>query len=119
MGLFSAVEATLKGPIKKEQAKFYFPGLQLGFSSPIIDGDRLLQIDNSANIFAFDVVTGRQIWDSRGRPTVEAEVVLESGALGRAIAQLQGIYVLAEGMSRVCIFGSRKRRAAAVRRRWA
>ena len=31
-------------------------------------------------------VTGRQIWDSRGRPTVEAEVVLESGALGRAIA---------------------------------
>jgi enolase len=31
-------------------------------------------------------VTGRQIWDSRGRPTVEAEVVLESGAAGRAIA---------------------------------
>ncbi|MHA4837465.1 phosphopyruvate hydratase [Sphingopyxis sp. MSC1_008] len=31
-------------------------------------------------------VTGRQIWDSRGRPTVEAEVVLESGAVGRAIA---------------------------------
>src|SRR3546814_14678903 len=31
-------------------------------------------------------VTGRQIWDSRGRPTVEAEVVLESGAIGRAIA---------------------------------
>lgn len=31
-------------------------------------------------------VTGRQLWDSRGRPTVEAEVVLESGAIGRAIA---------------------------------
>lgn len=31
-------------------------------------------------------VTGRQLWDSRGRPTVEAEVVLESGAVGRAIA---------------------------------
>ncbi|KQZ71317.1 phosphopyruvate hydratase [Sphingopyxis sp. Root214] len=31
-------------------------------------------------------VTGRQIWDSRGRPTVEAEVMLESGAVGRAIA---------------------------------
>ena len=28
-------------------------------------------------------VTGRQLWDSRGRPTVEAEVVLESGAVGR------------------------------------
>lgn len=31
-------------------------------------------------------VRGRQIWDSRGRPTVEAEVMLASGAVGRAMA---------------------------------
>ena len=31
-------------------------------------------------------VTGRRLWDSRGRPTVEAEVRLDSGAVGRAIA---------------------------------
>jgi len=31
-------------------------------------------------------VIGRQLWDSRGRPTVEAEVTLESGVVGRAIA---------------------------------
>jgi len=31
-------------------------------------------------------VVGRRLWDSRGRPTVEAEVTLESGARGRAIA---------------------------------
>src|SRR5690242_18582584 len=31
-------------------------------------------------------VLGRRVWDSRGRPTVEAEVELESGATGRAIA---------------------------------
>ena len=31
-------------------------------------------------------IAGRQVWDSRGRPTVEAEVVLASGARGRAIA---------------------------------
>ena len=31
-------------------------------------------------------VRGRRVWDSRGRPTVEAEVELESGAVGRAIA---------------------------------
>ncbi len=29
-------------------------------------------------------VTGRQIFDSRGNPTVEAEVILENGAIGRA-----------------------------------
>ena len=31
-------------------------------------------------------VIGRRVWDSRGRPTVEAEVRLEGGAVGRAIA---------------------------------
>ncbi|MGA7100956.1 MAG: phosphopyruvate hydratase, partial [Pseudolabrys sp.] len=31
-------------------------------------------------------VRGRRVWDSRGRPTVEAEVTLAGGALGRAIA---------------------------------
>src|SRR3984957_1987369 len=33
---------------------------------------------------AIEVVLGRQIFDSRGNPTVEAEVHLESGAIGRA-----------------------------------
>src|ERR1700676_1321653 len=31
-------------------------------------------------------VQGRRVWDSRGRPTVEAELRLAGGAVGRAIA---------------------------------
>jgi enolase len=31
-------------------------------------------------------IHGRRVWDSRGRPTVEAEVTLANGAVGRAIA---------------------------------
>ena len=31
-------------------------------------------------------VRGRRVWDSRGRPTVEVEVTLTGGAVGRAIA---------------------------------
>ena len=31
-------------------------------------------------------VVGRRVWDSRGRPTVEADVTLSGGAWGRAIA---------------------------------
>jgi enolase len=31
-------------------------------------------------------VKGRRVWDSRGRPTVEAEIHLACGAMGRAIA---------------------------------
>ena len=36
--------------------------------------------------FEIDAVRGRRVWDSRGRPTVEAELRLTSGAVGRAIA---------------------------------
>lgn len=35
---------------------------------------------------AIKQVIGRRLWDSRGRPTVEAEVLLAGGAVGRAIA---------------------------------
>ncbi|HZZ63361.1 MAG TPA: phosphopyruvate hydratase [Roseiarcus sp.] len=31
-------------------------------------------------------IRARRVWDSRGRPTVEAEIALSDGALGRAIA---------------------------------
>ena len=43
-------------------------------SSGASDGDRI------------EKVIGRRVWDSRGRPTVEAEVVLANGMSGRAIA---------------------------------
>jgi enolase len=36
-------------------------------------------------VSAIDTVVGRQVLDSRGNPTVEAEVLLSSGARGRAI----------------------------------
>ncbi len=35
---------------------------------------------------AIEAVVGRRVWDSRGRPTVEAEVRLAGGTTGRAIA---------------------------------
>jgi enolase len=37
-------------------------------------------------VSAIDQIVGRQVLDSRGNPTVEVEVLLDSGALGRAIA---------------------------------
>jgi enolase len=36
-------------------------------------------------MFDIDLVIGREVLDSRGNPTVEAEVVLSGGAIGRAI----------------------------------
>lgn len=38
------------------------------------------------NPFEISALKGRRVWDSRGRPTVEAEVLLAGGAIGRAMA---------------------------------
>src|SRR5436309_15288602 len=38
------------------------------------------------NTSTIERVLARRLWDSRGRPTVEAEVRLASGATGKAIA---------------------------------
>ena len=45
-------------------------------------------------------VQGRQVYDSRGRPTVEAEVRLEGGAVGRAIAPAGASKGAAEAVDR-------------------
>ena len=37
-------------------------------------------------------VRGREILDSRGNPTVEAEVELECGAVGRALRALRRVH---------------------------
>jgi outer membrane protein assembly factor BamB len=60
MGMMVAVDAASKGEIKKAQAKWVVYGWQGGFSSPVLDGDRLYHVDNGANIAAFDVNTGKQ-----------------------------------------------------------
>src|SRR6202789_3175677 len=36
--------------------------------------------------YAIAFVHGRRVWDSRGRPTVETDILLEGGGVGRAIA---------------------------------
>jgi len=42
--------------------------------------------EGTERVSAITDLIGRRVWDSRGRPTVEAEVRLASGAVGRAIA---------------------------------
>src|SRR5689334_6267346 len=81
MGMMVAVDATAKGDIKPEQIKWSTFGWQGGFSSPVLDGDRLYQIDNSANIAAFDVNTGKQLWLKNLGTIQKASPVLADGKL--------------------------------------
>ena len=81
MGMMVAVDATSKGEIKQDQIKWSKYGWQGGFSSPVLDGDRLYQIDNSANIAAFDVNTGKQLWIKNLGTIQKASPVLADGKL--------------------------------------
>ena len=81
MGMMVAVDATAKGPITKEQIKWTVYGWQGGFSSPVLDGDRLYQIDNGANLAAFDVNTGKQLWLQNLGTIQKASPVLADGKL--------------------------------------
>ena len=81
MGMMVAVDASGKGEIKKDQIKWSTYGWQGGFSSPVLDADRMYQIDNSANIAAFDVNTGKQLWLKNLGTIQRASPVLADGKL--------------------------------------
>ncbi|HKY27585.1 MAG TPA: PQQ-binding-like beta-propeller repeat protein, partial [Pyrinomonadaceae bacterium] len=81
MGMIVAVDAAAKGDIQKEHIKWRTFGWQGGFSSPVLDGDRLYQLDNGANIAAFDVTTGKQLWLQNLGTIQKASPVLADGKL--------------------------------------
>jgi outer membrane protein assembly factor BamB len=81
MGMMVAVDAAAKGEIKQEQVKWTVYGWQGGFSSPVIDGDRLYQLDNGANIAAFDVNSGKQLWLQNLGTIQKASPVFADGKL--------------------------------------
>ncbi len=81
MGLLAALDGTAKGPIGKDQIKWIIKGFQGGFSSPIIDGDRYYQLDNGANLFAFDTNTGKELWKQNLGTIQKASPVFADGKL--------------------------------------
>jgi outer membrane protein assembly factor BamB len=83
MGMIVAVDAAAaKGDVKPEQVRWKNVGWQGGFSSPVIDGDRMYQIDNGANIAAFDLKNnGKQVWLQNLGTIQKASPVLADGKL--------------------------------------
>lgn len=81
MGMVAALDASLKGDLKMSQFKWNVYGWQGGFSSPVIDGDRFYQVDNGANLGAFDAATGKQVWMQNLGTIQKASPVLADGKL--------------------------------------
>lgn len=81
MGMMAALDASMKGELKMSQLKWKVYGWQGGFSSPVLDGERLYQVDNGANLGAFDINTGKQLWLQNLGTIQKASPVLADGKL--------------------------------------
>src|SRR5580692_4704905 len=79
MGMVAAIDGSQKGEIKT--FKWKFEGFLGGFSSPIVDGDRVYQIENGSKMIAFDVVTGKELWKHQLGTVQKAPPVLADGKL--------------------------------------
>jgi outer membrane protein assembly factor BamB len=79
MGMVAAIDGSQKGEIKT--FKWKAEGFLGGFSSPIVDGDRVYQIENGSKMIAFDVVTGKELWKQQLGTVQKAPPVLADGKL--------------------------------------
>ena len=81
MGLIAAIDATATGEIHQEQVKWEVPGFLGGYSSPVMDDERVYQIDNGANLVAFDLKTGKRLWTLNLGTIQRSSPVLADGKL--------------------------------------
>jgi outer membrane protein assembly factor BamB len=81
MGVLAAIDATTKGPVGKDQIKWSLKGFQGGYSSPVVDGDRVYQVDNGSNLFAFDTASGKELWKLNLGTIQKSSPVLGDGKL--------------------------------------
>ncbi|MEX2272140.1 MAG: PQQ-binding-like beta-propeller repeat protein [Vicinamibacterales bacterium] len=81
MGMVAAVDATKTGILSKDSFKWITHGFLPTFSSPVLDGDRLYSVDNGAIVAAFDVNTGKQLWQKSLGIIQKGSPVLADGKL--------------------------------------
>jgi outer membrane protein assembly factor BamB len=81
MGMIAAFDASRKGKLGMDSVKWMVKGFLGGYSSPVMDGDRVYQVDNGGNLFAFDVQTGKELWKQNLGVIQKASSVLADGKI--------------------------------------
>jgi outer membrane protein assembly factor BamB len=79
LGMLGAIDGSQTGDIKT--TKWAVKGDQFGFSSPVLDGKLVYQIDNSSRLKAFDVETGHELWRVALGTGQKAPLVMADGKL--------------------------------------
>ena len=60
LGMIAALDGSATGDIKT--TKWAVKGTEFAFSSPVIDGTRVYQIDGGSTMHAFDIASGKELW---------------------------------------------------------
>jgi outer membrane protein assembly factor BamB len=79
LGMIGAIDGSQTGDIKT--TKWAAKGDQFGFSSPVLDGNRVYQIENGSRLKAYDFETGRELWRQPLGTVQKAPLVLADGKL--------------------------------------
>ena len=79
LGLVAAIDGSQTGEIKT--TKWADRGTEFGYSSPIVDGTRLYQIDNGSMLIAYDTETGKSLWTLPLGSAQKASPVLADGKI--------------------------------------
>ena len=79
MGMIAAIDGSQTGDIKTTKWAHY--GEQFGFSSPLVDGPRLYQIENGSRLKAYDIETGKELWTQPLGTSQKAPPVMADGKI--------------------------------------
>ncbi len=81
MGMIAAVDARRTGELKDDAYRWRTLGFLPTFASPVMDGERLYTVDNSAIVGAFDLKTGAKLWEHTLGTLQKGSPVLADGKL--------------------------------------
>ena len=81
MGMLAAVPAASTGVLSDKGARWLVRGVQAGYASPVTDGERLYVLDNGGVLIAFDLKSGKHLWQQSIGTIAKASPVLADGKL--------------------------------------
>jgi outer membrane protein assembly factor BamB len=79
MGMIAAIDGSQTGDIKT--AKWRFTGTEFGFSSAVVQGPRVFQLDGGSKLHAYDAESGKELWSHQLGTLQKASPVLADGKL--------------------------------------
>jgi outer membrane protein assembly factor BamB len=79
LGMIAAIDGSQTGDIKTTM--WAVKGIEFAFSSPLVDGSRIYQIDSGSHLRAFDAATGKELWEQGLGTAQKAPPVLADGKI--------------------------------------